>query len=741
MTNTRRHTADASAQTVAAPPGPSPRRLGSGAGVGAAAAFVFLLALFAPVEAVDSDPAVALLGAQAVIDHGSLRLDPYADREDLAYDLLNDYRIRQYFDRGLYYPNSLGVSIVSVPAVWVANRFGWHMLDQEAEFATQNVLSALGCAAVFLLLFLLARAYLGGVESLALALAGTLGTTVISTGATALWNTNVAMVFTGLAMLHVVRREARGEGVRLAYMAALLAAAFLMRPSSAFFGIACLVYLLRASNRRAVVSAGAALVLIALLVVLPVDQLWPWMFAHYSPARLRLHTPVGVGLYGVIASPSRGLFVFSPFLAVIGVGTVWYASRLWRDPVARLCAIWICLLTVMAAVVAGKWWGGHSFGPRLLSDVVPAFTVLACLVWREATRSGFRGRRAAAALFWVLAGVGVAIHSGQGLFNQATQQWNRMPNIDDDPSLAFDWRYPQFLATTASLDARLAALDKRGEGRTVDLPVHPLGAPVAFDADDVTFTGWYPIERGWRWSRGPRASIGVRLGDDGIGTTPLYLLELVAGARLRQQVDIEINGTDVGQVDIEGFEATRRLVAVPGALLQPGADNVIDLVISDPGPVGSDERQLGVSFRALQLHRLPPDGLTVSYDDNAFFTDGFSAAENGWRWTDGVRARIDYPVADGRPPGAPAVAGDYMLELLAGANGRQRVEIAVNAIVVGEAVISGFAPTRVVLPIPPSAVTTNGINVVTLTLPDAASAPNDPRQLGLAVVSLTMRVP
>ena len=717
----------------------SVHRARSWAAVGLSGAVVFALALCSPVETVDSDPALALLGAQAVLDHGSPRLEPYADRDELAYDLETDYRVRGYLARDSTYPNALGMAIVSVPAVWVANRLGWHMLDQDTEFATQNVLSALGCATVFLLLFLISRVYLGPGQSLALAGACTLGTTIISTGATGLWNTNVALVCTSLAVLHLTRRVTRRERVALPYLAVLLVLAFVVRPSTALLAVACLVHFSGVSNRRTAIAARCAFVVVALLVVLPLDELWPWMAGHYSPARARqFHAPLGLGLYGVLASPSRGLLVFSPFLALIMVGTAWYGARLWRDPVARVCAIWILLMTAMAAVVAGKWWGGHSFGPRLMSDVIPAFTVLACLVWREIPRGG--GRRTALALFWVLAGVGVAIHSGQGLFNPATQQWNRMPDIDKDPSLAFDWRFPQFLATAARLDARLDALERSEPGHVVALSARPTGMPIAFDADDVAFTGWYPIEAGWRWSRGTDASIRVRFDPDGVDPSASYLLELVAGARQRQQVRVEVSGAAVGSVDLDGFEPVRRLLVVPAAALQPGSEVVIAFAISNPGSEGADGRQLGLAFREMRWRRLPATGVTASFDDAVFFSDGFSEAEAGWRWTDGGLARLEYPVGAPRLGDTPDVPA-YQLELLAGGHGRQRVAIAVNGSPVGEAVVNGFEAVALTLSVPSSLVLTNGVNTVTLTLPDAATAPRDPRRLGLAVVSFAMRPP
>ena len=298
------------------PPGNGVDPRATSAGVALVALLIFALAYYSPISNAHADPAIALLAAQALIDHHTIRLDAYADGEDLAYDIATDYRVRSY--DGNHYPNSLGVPILSVPAVWTANRLGFDMRDQLAEFATQNVLSALSCALLFVLWFRLCRLYLGVGASLTVAAISMLGSSAMSTGATGLWNSNYALLFTSLALLHLARRD-RGAipDLNLVYLGALVVVGFISRPSTAFFAVALLAYLLGEAKRWVALGAGAALVGTTLAVVLPALVPLPWMAAHYAPARLQFNQPLAVGLYGVLLSPSRGLAVFSPFLCVV----------------------------------------------------------------------------------------------------------------------------------------------------------------------------------------------------------------------------------------------------------------------------------------------------------------------------------------------------------------------------------------------------------------------------------------
>jgi hypothetical protein len=79
-------------------------------------------------------------------------------------------------------------------------------------------------------------------------------------------------------------------------------------------------------------------------------------------------TPFWLGAVGTLASPSRGLFVFSPFLLFALLG-VW---RSWRQPeYARWRPLSIGILGVWSIQFQFfDWWGGWSFAYRHLVDTV-----------------------------------------------------------------------------------------------------------------------------------------------------------------------------------------------------------------------------------------------------------------------------------------------------------------------------------------------------------------------------------
>jgi len=89
------------------------------------------------------------------------------------------------------------------------------------------------------------------------------------------------------------------------------------------------------------------------------------------------------GLAGLTISPSRGLLIYSPIVIV----AVYGAIRAWRSPVhsdrtaarfgpadAMLLLRYASLAVIAVLLTYSKfiaWWGGHGYGPRYLTDVMP----------------------------------------------------------------------------------------------------------------------------------------------------------------------------------------------------------------------------------------------------------------------------------------------------------------------------------------------------------------------------------
>ncbi len=111
----------------------------------------------------------------------------------------------------------------------------------------------------------------------------------------------------------------------------------------------------------------------------------------------RFDNPLLLGLYGLLFSPGKGLFVYVPFLAALA----WSAGAFYRR--ARAEALLILAIVSVYLVTFSTWyywWGGTNWGPRFLVPTLP-FLVLAIAPAVELADSHFDERRSARGKTWL----------------------------------------------------------------------------------------------------------------------------------------------------------------------------------------------------------------------------------------------------------------------------------------------------------------------------------------------------
>jgi hypothetical protein len=157
-------------------------------------------------------------------------------------------------------------------------------------------------------------------------------------------------------------------------------------------------------------------------------------FLEFSP---RSAGPLLVALAGQCFSPSRGLFIFSPFL-LFSLGGIYLAfHRHWQTPLVYYLGAGVLLHWVAISLYA-DWPAGHSYGPRYFSDVVPVLMYFLIPVLQAPRKSTLL-----TVAFVLCAFLSACIHF-RGVTNWDVYLWN-----DDargaSPAHAWDWRDPQFL--------------------------------------------------------------------------------------------------------------------------------------------------------------------------------------------------------------------------------------------------------------------------------------------------------
>jgi hypothetical protein len=447
---------------------------------------VALVYLASPVVQL-SDSWYSLLTAQRLATHASLDL---ATVTSLAPDQLPlpvvdglPYPLRRHGTRVLYdFP--LGASLLAAPWMGFARVIGLGVEDATGTYlpgrerAHQRLLAALASAAFVTASFVAARSRLPAPTACWFAAAVALATPVWSTTSRGLWSSTAALALLGATLPLLVphldgRRQAGGSERDVApgppawRLGLLAGGAYVCRPTA---GLAVLVlgaWLLLRHRRIALRFALGAAAPLALLVGISRGHWGTWLPPYYLASRLG--PAEREALLGVLFSPSRGLLVFTPVLALALVYGLLRLRRLVLREAFVLGIVGLALHTAMLACFP-HWWGGHGYGPRLYAEALPFQVLLLLAVVTDLfvpARCGQpAGSRAATALdaaappaagrerrhrcsrrlLLGLAGLGFLLHAAGALSHQSNL-WNSRPaEIDRQPERLWDWQDPQWLA-------------------------------------------------------------------------------------------------------------------------------------------------------------------------------------------------------------------------------------------------------------------------------------------------------
>ncbi len=204
----------------------------------------------------------------------------------------------------------------------------------------------------------------------------------------------------------------------------------------------------------------------------------PWASGYGAEVSVAsFSTPWHVGLYGLLFSSGKSLFVYAPLLVLAPAG---FALMLRRHAperalAATLLVVWALNLLVYARFMA--WAGDGSWGPRYLVPLLP-LGLLPVATYLGAGAGGGRGARHAVARWLTVAGLcvtlgGVAIYFGSYLRVAGEYPYTREFG---DPRFMADTHFnPAFSPVTGHWTMAWHNLEEHVDGR------HPRVTPAAYD--------------------------------------------------------------------------------------------------------------------------------------------------------------------------------------------------------------------------------------------------------------------
>jgi hypothetical protein len=331
----------------------------------------------------------------------------------------------------------IGPSLLALPVVLALEATGLHVADGKIEKLVASFLTALAAMAVYFV----GRTALSVPRALLLSFVFAFCTPAWSVASRGLWQHGPSMLMLTLALWIVLAAERRPWLLQFASLP--LAFAYVVRPTNALSIMAFSLVVLIRGPRVFVRYVLWSLTIAVPFLLFNLAVYHSWHSWYYSTRRVGHGTLFWEALAGNLVSPNRSLFVFSPILLLALYG----AWRKLRGGGTLLDWALVAVIALHWLVISSHlpWDGGHTYGNRLFSDVVPYFMYFLIPVI-AALPDPRRVRRPALALAFVtLVVVSFAIHY-RGAHRRVVWAWNTEPtDVGHDAPRIWDWRDPQIL--------------------------------------------------------------------------------------------------------------------------------------------------------------------------------------------------------------------------------------------------------------------------------------------------------
>ncbi|WP_027186333.1 hypothetical protein [Desulfovibrio inopinatus] len=400
---------------------------------------------FAPGGTNTADNRFYVPSALALINTGTLAIDGYAGRNSAAHTLLTTSPSGHFIN---YYP--VGVTLMITPLV------AWTQHFQTPEVRLTDAMAKLFAALSVALFFVICRRLgLSTASSLLLCGVFALTTSQYSIHAGSLSSHNISSCLSLVAIALLMAPEITTQRIVLLSVVSILG--LICRHDFAFIIGGCGLTLLLQSYKQALLYAACLGILI-----IPCLAGSHALYGHWLPPYVVQQGPRALGwnnlyaLAGLLISPNRGLFVYSPFLIlgfIFAIRSLCTWSR--SQALAKGLAVTVLIFTVVLTTFP-MWWGGWCYGPRLFCSMLGLLMVLSAMAYKAILQSSYKRVILPALVPLVL--WGFFVHAKGALIGDT---WNGIPQgVDQHPERVWDMHDTQILRNAQYipivLDERLA---------------------------------------------------------------------------------------------------------------------------------------------------------------------------------------------------------------------------------------------------------------------------------------------
>jgi len=412
---------------------------------------VFIIYFFGCKISSSFDSRWSIHTTMSIIKEGNTNLDEYKNIIEKE-----EYYGIEFIDNHIYTVYPIGTSFLAIPYVFLMDNFFKRSLAIDLEQFISDMsprgleiliasnFVALSTVFIYLIgnLLLNDRNY-----SLLLAFIFAFCTSAWSTASRALWQhgPSALLLSVSLYMLLLAKFKPKHASWIIPFVSIPLAFSYIVRPTNSLSILLFTIFILIRYRKHFLSYCLWSMVVIIPFVLFNLTTYHSFLpLYYYAPHQIHISLRMVEALAGTLFSPSRGLFIFTPVLLFSVYGIILKIRHKQMDIIDYFILTMIIVHWVLSSSHP-HWWGGHSYGPRYFTDILPYFMYF--LISGVAKIPKLTGSRKISFVFVLFCSVAISffIHF-RGATNWDVHYWNSEPiNVDTKPSRVWDWHDIQFL--------------------------------------------------------------------------------------------------------------------------------------------------------------------------------------------------------------------------------------------------------------------------------------------------------
>lgn len=312
------------------------------------------------------------------------------------------------------------------------------------EKLSASIIASLSCVFIFLSIKKMFNDRIAWISTITFGLA----TNTWSTSSQALWQHGMVELLLAIMIYLVLLIEQR-DSVKNTILLGLLSGLFIFnRPPDSVFLIPIIVYVLFLKKKAWIYYCISVMMAAAPFAYYNIYMLGG-LFGGYNNNMntLAIGTNTVLNIVGLLCSPNRGLFVYSPILIVALLGMYRVSTIENRNIRIFLYLFFVSLLLniLVYASFDTHWWGGFCYGPRFLAGMLPVIILYTSIFLHYVDTNYSSSQKSTFTYIFIVLFVISFFIQIVGSFYYPNGDWDVSPSIDDHSERLWKWNDSQII--------------------------------------------------------------------------------------------------------------------------------------------------------------------------------------------------------------------------------------------------------------------------------------------------------